>query len=86
MKSGPGGIRDVEFTVQFLQLLHGHEIHEVRGPATLPALRALAEAQAITEEERAALEAGYRFLRTAEHRVQILHEIATHLSFWGEAR
>jgi len=78
VKAGRGGIRDVEFTVQFLQLLSGKEYEEVRAAGTLPALTRLADAGVLTPEERDALHDAYVFLRTAEHRVQTLHEIRTH--------
>lgn len=79
VKAGPGGIRDVEFTVQFLQLLNGDRLPEVREPGTLPALRRLAAAGALTAEEHVALEESYIFLRTVEHRLQTVHELQTHL-------
>jgi len=79
VKAGPGGIRDVEFTVQFLQLLNGDRLPEVRHPGTLPALRRLTAAGALTAEEHDALSESYIFLRIVEHRLQTLNELQTHL-------
>ncbi len=79
VKAGPGGIRDVEFTVQFLQLLNGHRLPEVREPGTLPALARLAAADALTAEEHEALRESYLFLRIVEHRLQNVNEVQTHL-------
>jgi [glutamine synthetase] adenylyltransferase / [glutamine synthetase]-adenylyl-L-tyrosine phosphorylase len=79
VKAGPGGIRDVEFTVQFLQLLNGNRFPKVRHPGTLPALARLEAAGALTGEECAALRESYIFLRIVEHRLQTLNELATHL-------
>jgi len=78
VKAGRGGIRDVEFTVQFLQLLSGREYVEVRVAGTLPALDRLTEAGILTAEERDVLRDAYLFLRLAEHRIQTLFEIRTH--------
>jgi glutamate-ammonia-ligase adenylyltransferase len=70
IKRGPGGIRDVEFSVQLLQLIHGHHDPALRVRATVPALRELAGAGYVDVADAAALEAAYRFLRTVEHRLQ----------------
>jgi glutamate-ammonia-ligase adenylyltransferase len=78
VKSGPGGIRDVEYTVQFLQLLNGARLPSVRRAGTLPAIGALAAAGVLTAGEAAALADAYVFLRTLEHRLQTTHEIQTH--------
>ncbi|MHC4862041.1 MAG: [protein-PII] uridylyltransferase family protein, partial [Planctomycetota bacterium] len=75
VKAGPGGIRDVEYTAQFLQLLNGHRYPAVRRPGTLDALRALEAEGALTPGERGMLEASYVFLRTVEHRLQTMHEV-----------
>lgn len=75
VKEGHGGIRDIEFTVQFLQLLNGHEAPRVRCPGTLRALRRLEEAGALKPGERRRLEETYRFLRVVEHRLQTMHEL-----------
>lgn len=79
VKAGRGGIRDVEFTIQFLQLLSGGDIAPVRTPTTLEALRRLAGAGSLTDQEREILERNYTFLRMVEHRLQILYDRQTHL-------
>jgi glutamate-ammonia-ligase adenylyltransferase len=78
VKSGRGGIRDVEFTIQFLQLLGGGDTPRVRTGTTLEAIRRLAEADALTDQEREILERTYTLLRTVEHRLQILYDRQTH--------
>ncbi|MDR3618185.1 MAG: bifunctional [glutamate--ammonia ligase]-adenylyl-L-tyrosine phosphorylase/[glutamate--ammonia-ligase] adenylyltransferase [Paludisphaera borealis] len=78
VKTGRGGIRDVEFVVQFLQLLHGGEYPEVRGPNTLEAIDRLEQLGSLTAEERAVMDGTYRFLRQVEHRLQILFDRQTH--------
>ncbi|MFM9025028.1 MAG: bifunctional [glutamate--ammonia ligase]-adenylyl-L-tyrosine phosphorylase/[glutamate--ammonia-ligase] adenylyltransferase [Planctomycetaceae bacterium] len=79
VKLGRGGIRDIEFTIQFLQLLSGGDAPRVRTPNTLEAIRRLAEAGSLTDQERGILERNYTLLRTVEHRLQILHDRQTHL-------
>ena len=78
VKTGRGGIRDVEFVVQFLQLLHGGSMPEVRHPNTLVAMSRLEDARCLTSEERGIMEDTYRFLRQVEHRLQALHDRQTH--------
>ncbi|GIW87536.1 MAG: glutamate-ammonia-ligase adenylyltransferase [Isosphaeraceae bacterium] len=78
VKTGRGGIRDVEFTVQFLQLMHGGAHPSVRHVNTLATLERLEQAGCLASDERAALDDTYRFLRKAEHRLQILHDRQTH--------
>ena len=78
VKSGRGGIRDVEFTIQFLQLLSGGDTPQVRTSTTLEALRRLAETGGLTDQERGILERTYTLLRTVEHRLQILYDRQTH--------
>ena len=79
VKNGRGGIRDVEFTIQFLQLLGGGDSPRVRTGTTLEAIRRLAETGGLTDQEREILERTYTFLRTVEHRLQILYDRQTHL-------
>jgi glutamate-ammonia-ligase adenylyltransferase len=79
VKHGRGGIRDIEFTIQFLQLLNGGDVPRLRTGTTLEAIRRLAEAGALTDQEREILERTYTLLRTCEHRLQILHDRQTHL-------
>jgi len=78
VKTGRGGIRDVEFTIQFLQLLGGGDVAAVRTGNTLEAIRRLAEAESLTDQEREILERTYTLLRTIEHRLQILYDRQTH--------
>ena len=78
LKLGPGGIRDVEFAVQLLQLVHGRSDRTLRDPGTLPALRALAAGGYVDEEDASAFADAYCLLRTAEHRLQLAQERRTH--------
>jgi len=78
VKTGKGGIRDVEFVVQFLQLLHGGECPEVRHANTLLAIARLEQVGCLTAEERHIMDDTYRFLRRVEHRLQILFDRQTH--------
>jgi len=78
VKHGRGGIRDVEFTIQFLQLLSGGDTPQVRTGTTLEAIRRLAAAGGLTDQEREILERTYTLLRTTEHRLQILYDRQTH--------
>ncbi|MEE8105102.1 MAG: bifunctional [glutamate--ammonia ligase]-adenylyl-L-tyrosine phosphorylase/[glutamate--ammonia-ligase] adenylyltransferase [Planctomycetota bacterium] len=78
VKTGYGGIRDVEYVVQFLQLMHGSRRSEVRHHNSLIALRLLEQFGAIRAEERNALDDAYRFLRTVEHRLQLVQGAQTH--------
>jgi [glutamine synthetase] adenylyltransferase / [glutamine synthetase]-adenylyl-L-tyrosine phosphorylase len=74
LKLGPGGLRDVEFAVQLLQLVHGRSDVMLRSPTTLVALESLATWGYVGREDAATLAAAYRFLRTLEHRIQ-LHKL-----------
>ena len=78
VKTGKGGIRDVEFVVQFLQLLHGGEYPEVRHATTLQAIARLEQVGCLSAEERHIMDDTYRFLRQVEHRLQILFDRQTH--------
>lgn len=78
VKSGFGGIRDVEFTVQFLQLFHGGQHPGVRHHNTLRALELLEETKCLEHHEKKSLEESYIFLRTLEHRLQTMHELKIH--------
>src|SRR5580658_4385867 len=78
IKLGPGGIRDVEFAVQLLQLVHGPHDPALRLRATVPALGELAGAGYIGSEDASALTLAYTFLRTVEHRLQLLEEAQVH--------
>jgi len=74
VKLGPGGIRDIEFSVQLLQLVHGSADHSVRAPATIDALLQLVSGGYIAEEDAAGLSVAYRWLRNVEHRLQLRQE------------
>ncbi|MGA2700825.1 MAG: bifunctional [glutamate--ammonia ligase]-adenylyl-L-tyrosine phosphorylase/[glutamate--ammonia-ligase] adenylyltransferase [Isosphaeraceae bacterium] len=78
VKTGHGGIRDVEFVVQFLQLLHGGEYPEVRSANTLLAIHQLEAVGCLVADERSIMDDTYRFLRRVEHRLQILFDRQTH--------
>jgi [glutamine synthetase] adenylyltransferase / [glutamine synthetase]-adenylyl-L-tyrosine phosphorylase len=78
LKLGPGGIRDVEFAVQLLQLVHGRGDRSLRSGGTLPALAALAHGGYVAEEDADEFAAAYRLLRTAEHMLQLANERRTH--------
>ena len=71
LKLGPGGLRDVEFAVQLLQLVHGRHDPSLRSPTTLVALQALTDGGYVGREDGAALSRAYRFLRSLEHRIQL---------------
>lgn len=79
LKLGKGGLRDVEFTVQLLQLVHGRSDPSIRSSNTLTALAALASAGYVGREHAAQLAVCYRFLRVLEHRIQLVHLRRTHL-------
>jgi [glutamine synthetase] adenylyltransferase / [glutamine synthetase]-adenylyl-L-tyrosine phosphorylase len=79
IKLGPGGIRDIEFAVQLLQLVHGRSDESLRSGTTLVALEALTRGGYVGREDGAALAAAYRFLRNLEHRLQLAHLRRTHV-------
>jgi glutamate-ammonia-ligase adenylyltransferase len=85
LKLGPGGLRDVEFAVQLLQLVHGRTDPALRSGTTLTALSQLAEGGYVGRADAAALDAAYRFLRSMEHRIQLHKLRRTHLVPEGEA-
>ena len=78
VKTGHGGIRDVEFTIQFLQLLNGGDLPDIRLASTLKAMRALEKVGCLTDLEYRVLDDTYRFLRKVEHRLQIMFDLQTH--------
>jgi [glutamine synthetase] adenylyltransferase / [glutamine synthetase]-adenylyl-L-tyrosine phosphorylase len=78
VKLGAGGIREIEFVVQALQLLHGARHAFLQETSTLKALPILAQLELIPGAEARALEFAYRFLRRVEHRLQIEAEQQTH--------
>ncbi|GAA1886518.1 bifunctional [glutamine synthetase] adenylyltransferase/[glutamine synthetase]-adenylyl-L-tyrosine phosphorylase [Streptantibioticus ferralitis] len=85
LKLGPGGLRDVEFAVQLLQLVHGRTDPALRSGTTLTALSQLAEGGYVGRADAAALDAAYRFLRSMEHRIQLYKLRRTHLVPEGDA-
>lgn len=79
LKLGRGGLRDVEFSVQLLQLVHGRTDVVLRSKSTLDALEALATWGYIGRDDGAVLASAYRFLRSMEHRIQLQQLRRTHL-------
>ncbi|MFJ9104842.1 bifunctional [glutamine synthetase] adenylyltransferase/[glutamine synthetase]-adenylyl-L-tyrosine phosphorylase [Streptomyces sp. NPDC102405] len=79
LKLGPGGLRDVEFAVQLLQLVHGREDRSLRSGTTLDALQALAAGGYVGRADAAQLDDAYRYLRSMEHRIQLYRLRRTHL-------
>jgi glutamate-ammonia-ligase adenylyltransferase len=78
IKRGPGGIREIEFLVQALQLIRGGREPGLRGRRLLPAMHALVTAGQVSESAAAALAGAYRFLRRLENRLQMLRDAQTH--------
>src|SRR6185295_5112673 len=78
VKLGRGGIREIEFIAQALQLAHGGRDEWLRVPHTLVSLGRLADRGFITQDERSELSDAYDFLRTLEHRLQMEHGLQTH--------
>ncbi|MFB7458001.1 bifunctional [glutamine synthetase] adenylyltransferase/[glutamine synthetase]-adenylyl-L-tyrosine phosphorylase [Streptomyces sp. NPDC088337] len=79
LKLGPGGLRDVEFAVQLLQLVHGRTDPSLRSGSTLGALQALAAGGYVGRVDAVQLDDAYRFLRSLEHRIQLFRLRRTHL-------
>ncbi|MEU5895751.1 MULTISPECIES: bifunctional [glutamine synthetase] adenylyltransferase/[glutamine synthetase]-adenylyl-L-tyrosine phosphorylase [Streptomyces] len=79
LKLGPGGLRDVEFAVQMLQLVHGRSDRSLRSGSTLVALQALGAGGYVGRVDAAQLDDAYRFLRSLEHRIQLYKLRRTHL-------
>ncbi|MET4062074.1 glutamate-ammonia-ligase adenylyltransferase [Arthrobacter sp. UYP6] len=79
LKLGSGGLRDVEFTVQLLQLVHGRTDESLRVRGTTAAIAALSEGGYIGRTDAVDLDAAYRYLRVLEHRIQLVHMRRTHL-------
>src|ERR1041384_7354946 len=78
VKLGRGGIREIEFIAQALQLAHGGRDDWLRVPHTLGSLGRLADREFITQPERSELSDAYCFLRALEHRLQMEHGLQTH--------
>jgi glutamate-ammonia-ligase adenylyltransferase len=79
VKTGHGGIRDIEFVIQFLQLLNGGDLPQLRTGNTLEAMARLEQVGCLTHQECALLEENYYFLRKLEHRLQIMFDLQTHM-------
>lgn len=79
IKLGRGGLRDVEFTAQLMQLVHGVGDESLRVPNTLQALDQLSTAGLLAREDRQTLRANYQLMRVVEHRVQLIRLRRTHL-------
>jgi [glutamine synthetase] adenylyltransferase / [glutamine synthetase]-adenylyl-L-tyrosine phosphorylase len=78
LKLGRGGLRDVEFAVQLLQLVHGRSDEALRSSTTMAALEALGNGGYVGRADAAGLAESYRFLRTLEHRLQLQRLRRTH--------
>ncbi len=78
VKTGAGGIRDIEFLVQYLQLVHAGRMPELRSPATLPVLRLLADRGLMPRQDSDELERHYLWLRMVEHRLQMWEDRQEH--------
>jgi glutamate-ammonia-ligase adenylyltransferase len=79
LKLGSGGLRDVEFAVQLLQMVHGRSDEGVRSPTTLSALAQLTREGYVGREDGRSLHEAYAFLRTLEHRIQLHQLRRTHV-------
>jgi [glutamine synthetase] adenylyltransferase / [glutamine synthetase]-adenylyl-L-tyrosine phosphorylase len=78
LKLAPGGLRDIEFAVQLLQLVHGRHDPLLRSPNTLTALTALADGGYVDEGDAQLFSDAYQFLRTVEHRIQLVRLRRSH--------
>src|SRR4029079_5865862 len=78
LKGGAGGVIDVEFAAQYVQLVHGHSHAALRTTGTAPALEAAAAAGVIAASDAELLAQGYRFLRKIEHRLRVVHDQPIH--------
>ena len=79
VKTGHGGIRDVEFVIQFLQLLNGGDLPALRTGNTLEAIVQLESCGCLTHQEQSILSETYALLRKIEHRLQTMFDLQTHL-------
>ncbi|MBA3820975.1 MAG: bifunctional [glutamate--ammonia ligase]-adenylyl-L-tyrosine phosphorylase/[glutamate--ammonia-ligase] adenylyltransferase, partial [Deltaproteobacteria bacterium] len=78
LKVGAGGVIDVEFAAQYLQLAHGHRHPEMRTTSTVEALRAAARCGVASARETELLDQGYRFLRGVENRLRVVNDQPVH--------
>ncbi|RNC68004.1 MAG: bifunctional [glutamate--ammonia ligase]-adenylyl-L-tyrosine phosphorylase/[glutamate--ammonia-ligase] adenylyltransferase [Desulfuromonadales bacterium] len=74
IKTGRGGIVDIEFMVQYLQLCRGGDFPEIRSTNTLLALKAMRLCRVLDEDDFSTLQAGYKFLRRLENRLRLIHD------------
>ena len=79
IKLGRGGLRDVEFTAQLMQLVHGVTDETLRSPNTILALSALSESGLLARDDSRNLQKSYQLLRVVEHRIQLIKLRRTHL-------
>ena len=79
LKLGPGGLRDVEFTIQLLQMVHGRTDESIRARSTLGALRQLTDGGYVSRDQSAELDHAYRWERALEHRIQLQRLRRSHL-------
>ena len=85
LKLGKGGLRDIEFTVQLLQLVHGRSDESLRTRSTIESIAALRDGGYIARKDADRLDHDYRLLRTLEHRIQLQRLRRSHLVPSGEA-
>ncbi|MGO1591822.1 bifunctional [glutamine synthetase] adenylyltransferase/[glutamine synthetase]-adenylyl-L-tyrosine phosphorylase [Ancrocorticia sp.] len=85
LKLGKGGLRDIEFTVQLLQLVHGRSDETLRTRSTIESIAALRDGGYIARKDADLLDHDYRLLRTLEHRIQLQRLRRSHLVPSGEA-
>ena len=78
VKLGTGGIREIEFLVQTVQVLAGRKVPALLDRTTLGSLNLLAQKKLLSIEDRNALTAAYLFLRDVEHKLQMVHDLQTH--------
>ncbi|MDT8316666.1 MAG: bifunctional [glutamate--ammonia ligase]-adenylyl-L-tyrosine phosphorylase/[glutamate--ammonia-ligase] adenylyltransferase [bacterium] len=78
LKLGTGGIREIEFFIQALQLINAGKVEALRERNSINALKKLQAAKLISDEEEEKLREAYTFLRNVEHRIQIFQERQTH--------
>lgn len=74
IKAGAGGLIDIEFAAQYLQLAHGHEVHGLRRTRTIEIVAAALEAELADAASLATMREGYIFLRRLEHGMRIVHD------------
>ena len=78
VKLGTGGIREIEFLVQTIQVLAGRAVPALLNRGTLGSLKAFAAKNLLSAKERDALLSAYLFLRDVEHKLQMVHDLQTH--------